>query len=114
MDIVVFLLLAAAAFGIWHLIRRAYLRAQMRHLTRAGDPLIMDLHERQMSMDWYSLDPALRASMAVDFQQDPNRVYGAFRSGGSDLQRADFDRIMRGLIAGDPACAHLAWKRDLD
>ena len=114
MEFIVFLLLAATAFAIWRFIKRSYLRAQMRHLTRVGDPMIMDLHERQMSRDWYSLDPALRASMALDFQQDPGRVYAALRSGGSDLQRADFDRIMRGLIASDPACAHVALRRDLN
>ena len=107
MDVVVFLLLAAAAFGVWRFIRRAYLRAQMRHLTRAGDPLSVDLHERQMSMDWYSLEPRMRTAMAIGFQQDPNGVYATFKSGGGDLQPADFQRIMRKIIAGDPACSRI-------
>lgn len=107
MEFVVFLILAAAAFAIWRFIKRAYLGAQMRHLTRSGDPIIMDLHEHQMRVDWYSLEPGMRAAMAVGFQQDPNGVYATFKSGGSDLQPADFQRIMRKLIAGDPACAHM-------
>lgn len=104
MEIVVLLLLAAAAFAIWRSIRRAYLRAQVRHLTRVGDPLMMDLHEHQMRMDWYSLDPAMRAGMALDFQRDPNRVYAVLASGGSDLPPHEFRRIMGELIANDPAC----------
>jgi hypothetical protein len=112
MEFLIFLILAAAAFAIWRVIRRAYLAAQMRHLTRAGDPMIMDFHAHHMRTDWYSLDPALRVSMAIDFQKDPGRVYAVFKSGGSDLQRADFDRIMRGLIASDPDCAHVAWRGD--
>ena len=107
MEFLVFLVLAAAAFAVWRFIKRAYLGAQMRHLTRVGDPMIMDLHERQMSMDWYSLDPSMRTAMAIDFQRDPNRVYAVFASGGSDLQPGDFQRIMRKLIASDPACAHV-------
>lgn len=45
MEFIIFLLLAAAAFAIWRFIRRAYVGAQMRQLTRQGDPLIMGLHE---------------------------------------------------------------------
>ena len=107
MEFLVFLVLAAAAFAVWRFIKRAYLGAQMRHLTRTGDPMIMDLHSHQMRRDWYSLDPSMRAAMAVGFQQDPNGVYATFKSGGSDLQPADFRRIMRELIANDPACAHI-------
>jgi hypothetical protein len=111
-DVLVFLVLAALAFVIWRIIRRAYLRAQMRHLIQQGDPVIMGLHEHQMSRDWYSLAPEMRVAMAVDFQQDPSRVYAAFRSGGSDLPRSDFDRIMRSLIREDPACSRLTWGND--
>ena len=114
MEFIVFLLLAGAAFAVWRFIKRAYLGAQMRHLTRTGDPLIMDFHAHHMRTDWYSLDPALRVSMAIDFQQDPDRVYEVFKAGGSDLQRADFNRIMRGLITSDPACAHMAWRLERD
>ncbi len=112
MEFIVFLLLAGAAFAVWRFIKRAYLGAQMRHLTRQGDPLIMGLHEHQMSRDWYSLAPEMRAAMAIDFQHDPSRVYAAFKSGGSDLQRSDFDRIMRALIQSDPACSHMTWGND--
>jgi hypothetical protein len=108
MEFLVFLILAAAAFAVWRFIKRAYLGAQMRHLTRVGDPMIMDLHEQQMSRDWYAFDPNMRAGMAVIFQQDPNRIYAAFTSGGSDLQPADFRRIMRRLITNDPACVRVA------
>ena len=107
MEFLVFVILAGAAFAIWRFIKRAYWGARMRHLTRSGDPMIIDFHAHHMRMDWYSLDPAMRAAMAVDFQRDPNRVYAVFASGGSDLQPGDFQRIMRKLIAGDPACAHL-------
>lgn len=107
MEFIIFLLFVGAAFAVWQFVKRAYWGARMRHLTRTGDPLIMHFHEDQMRRDWYSLNPAMRAAMAVDFQHDPNRVYAVFASGGSDLQPGDFQRIMRKLIAGDPACAHL-------
>jgi len=107
MEFLVFLLLAAAAFAVWRLIKRAYVGAQMRHLTRAGDPMIMELHAHQMRADWYSLSPAMRAGMAMDFQNDPRRVYAVFASGGSDLQFTDFHRIVSTLIRSDPACEHI-------
>lgn len=107
MEFLVFLVLAAVAFAVWRYLKHAYLGMRMRQLTRRGDPALMYLHEHLLSRDWYSLDPAMRAAMALDFQRDPNRAYAVFASGGSDLQPADFQRIMRQIIAGDPACAHV-------
>lgn len=107
MEFLVFLILAAAAFAVWRFFKRAYWGARVQHLTRTGDPMIMDLHAHQMRRDWYSLDPMQRAAMAAGFQQNPAAAYAAFASGGSDLQPAEFQRIMRSLIASDPACAHL-------
>jgi len=86
MEFTVILLLAGAAFAVWRFIKRAYLGAQMRHLTRSGEPLIMDFHAHHMRTDWCSLEPALRVSMAIDFQQDPGRVYAVFKS-GADWRR---------------------------
>ena len=108
MEVVFFLVLAATAFAIWRFIKRSYQRSQFRRLTRQGDPMISGVHKGQMSRDWYSLGPELRAGMAADFLKDPGRVYAIFASGGSDLQRPDFDEIMRGLIASDPACSHIS------
>jgi len=84
MEFLVFLILAAAAFAVWRFIKRAYWSARMRHLTRSGDPMTMDFHAHHMRMDWYSLDPAMRAAMAVDFQRDPNHVYLSFNTSSSE------------------------------
>ena len=108
MEVVVFFILAASAFLIWRFVKQSYQRAQFRRLARQGDPVILGVHKWQMSRDWYSLDPEVRAGMAADFLQEPGRVFAIFASGGSDLQRPDFDEIMRGLIASDPACSHIA------
>lgn len=78
MEFLVLLLTMGAAFAAWQFIKRAYFGARMRHLTRAGDPMVMHLHETQMRRDWYSLDPAMREAMAIGFQSDPNGVYAIF------------------------------------
>lgn len=107
MEFIILLLLAAVALAVWRFIKRAYWGARIRHLTRTGDPVIMDLHEHTLRKDWYSLDPGLRAAMAVAFLQDPDRAYAEFKTGGSNLQLAEFRKLMTNLIRNDPACLHI-------